>query len=269
MSIASFADKTAAILRRDLLMALRYRNGFFISIFTALAELAAFYYLARAVGPEYRPEGTDYFLFLLIGTGFFTCFMAGMNGFVRVVQEAQQSGTLEMLMTTSTPGPVLVILSAGSTFVGNFLQFVFYLATGLLILRMPLVGVHALPCLLALCLSLAIAGASGLLAAAVQLAFQKGSAVLWMFGSGAWFLTGALFPVRVLPKPVGWISNLVPLTHCLTAIRLALLPGSGGAQLWHELEILVLFAGVLLPLSAIVFAWTLNHARQQGTLSFY
>lgn len=111
MRLAQLLDKTAAIVRRDLLTAVRYRTGFLITGAGAAAELAAFYYLSRAIGPGFRPEGVDYFPFLLVGTGFYTFLVMGINAFLVIVQEAQQTGTLEILMTTSTPAPVLVFQS--------------------------------------------------------------------------------------------------------------------------------------------------------------
>jgi len=266
---AGLADKAVAIFWRDLLTSFRYRNGFVISAIAALGELAAFYYLARAVGPGYRPQGTDYFLFLLVGTGFFSCFVGTMNAFVRVVQDAQQSGTLEVLMTTSTPGLVVLILSALSTMTNNILQFLFYLAAGLLLFGTSLGSIHVPACVVVLALSAIIAAATGILAAAVQLAFQKGSALVWLFGSSAWLLTGTLFPVEVLPRPVRFLSDLVPLTHCLNAIRPVLLRGASLAVVSPEIEILAVLALALVPLFGGIFTWTLDQARQQGTLSFY
>ena len=105
--LAGLFDKMVAIARRDLLMAIRYRMGFFIGAAGALAELAAFYYLSRAVGPGFRPDGVEYFSFLLVGTGLYTFLVVGINAFLHIVQEAQQTGSLEVLMTTSTPAPVL------------------------------------------------------------------------------------------------------------------------------------------------------------------
>src|SRR5439155_3269427 len=125
-------DKMAAILRRDLLSALRYRNGFLLTAFASAAELASFYFLARAIGPGFRPDGVEYFPFLLVGTGLYTFLVVGINAFLHIVQEAQQTGSLEVLMTTSTPAPVLVFLSAMSAFAGNTLQLLFYLGGGLL-----------------------------------------------------------------------------------------------------------------------------------------
>src|SRR5438552_6022302 len=138
MNASGLLDKMAAILRRDLLSALRYRNGFLLTAFASAAELASFYYLARAIGPGFRPQGVEYFPFVLVGTGLYTFMLMGIHSFLNVVQDAQRTGTLEVLMTTSTPGPVLLFLSAASSFAGNTVQLFLYLAAGLLIFRAPL-----------------------------------------------------------------------------------------------------------------------------------
>lgn len=266
MSLLSLVDKTAAIVRRDLLTAVRYRAGFLLSGAGAITELAAFYYLSRAVGPGFRPEGLEYFSFLLVGTGFFTFLLMGVHSFLQTVQEAQQTGTLEVLMTTPTSPPVLVFLSALSAFAANTVGLLFYLAAGLLFgaplhLNLP----ASLPVFL---LSVVIALAIGLLAAALQLAIQKGSAVVWALGS-VWFLTGTMFPVQTLPKPLRDVAQLIPFTHSLAGMRMALLEGAPLRAVAHELRILIAFAIVLVPCSLLFFSSILRRARIQGTLSFY
>jgi ABC-2 type transport system permease protein len=268
MKVASLFDKTGAIVRRDLLTAIRYRIGFLITAAGAAAELAAFYYLARAIGPGFRPEGIAYFPFLLVGTGFYTFLVTGINAFLVIVQEAQQTGTLEVLMTTSTPAPVLLFLSALSAFAGSTVQLVFYLGAGLLLFDYPL-HPNLAGCVIVFVLSLLIAIAFGMLAAALQLAIQKGSALVWLLGSGAWFMTGTLFPVAALPKPLWWIGQGIPITHALNGMRLALLQGASFLELRTEIGILLLFCVTLLPFSLWVFSYTLRRARIEGTLSFY
>ncbi len=269
MKLAGLLDKMAAIARRDLLTALRYRNGFLFAAVGAAAELAAFYFLSRAVGPEFRPEGVDYFPFLLVGTGFYTFLLTGINAFLHIVEEAQQTGTLEVLMTTSTPAPVLVFLSAMSAFGGNMLQLLLYWGTGLLLSAAMLHNPNLAGCAVVFALSLVTAVALGILAAAVQLAIQKGSTVVWLFASGTWFLTGTLFPVAALPQPLRVLANLVPITHSLNGMRLALLRGASFAALVPEISALAFFSMVLLPFSLLIFSYTLRRARLQGTLSFY
>jgi ABC-2 type transport system permease protein len=266
MSVALVLDKTVAIVRRDLLTAIRYRTGFFLAAAGAVTELAAFYFLSRAVGPSFRPEGVEYFPFLLVGTGFYTFLLMGAHSFLQIVQEAQQSGTLEVLMTTSTSPPVLVFLSAVSAFAANAVAFLFYLTAGYVF------GASLHPNLLAafviFILSVVIASALGLFAAAVQIALQKGSAVVWGLGS-LWFLTGSMFPVQTLPALLRDLAQLIPITHCLEAMRLALLEGTSVRQMGGELAILSVFAGTLLPLGLLCFSGTLRRARLAGTLSFY
>ena len=125
MNFASLLDKTVIIVRRDLLTTVRYRTGFLLAAAGAITELAAFYYLSIAVGPDFRPEGFEYFSFLLVGTGFYTFLLMGVHAFLQTVQEAQQTGTLEVLMTTSTSPPVLVFLSAMSAFAANTVTLLF------------------------------------------------------------------------------------------------------------------------------------------------
>jgi ABC-2 type transport system permease protein len=268
MKMNGLLDKAAAVARRDLLTAIRYRTGFFITAIGTAAELAAFYYLARALGPSFRPEGLEYFPFVLVGTGFYTFLLTGTNQFLTTVQQAQQTGTLEVLVTTATPAPVLLFLSAMSAFTGATLQLVFYLGAGLLWFGSAF-HPNVSGCLVIFLLSLAVAVAFGLMAAALQLAIQKGSALVWLLGSAAWFMTGTLFPVSTLPKPLFWAGQLIPITHALNAMRRALLEGASFAALSNEIGILVLFCALLLPGSVAIFSYALRRARMEGTLSFY
>ena len=262
-------DKICAILRRDLLTAIRYRAGFAIGAMAAFAELLAFYFLARAIGPGFRPDGIEYYPFLLVGTGLYAFLVMGISAFLGTVQEAQQNGTLEVLMTAATPPTTLVFLSALSSFAGKTVTFLLYLFGGLLLFRVPLPRPNVLGCLIVFALSLGIAASIGVAAAALQLAIQKGSAVVWLLGSGIWFLTGTMFPVSALPPALRHVSALIPLTHALDAMRLALLQGASFSILNHEIIILAAFCVVMLPASLLAFSCTLRHARRSGTLSFY
>jgi ABC-2 type transport system permease protein len=269
MNPAGLVDKLAAILKRDLLTALRYRRGFLITGAGALAQLAAFYYLSRAVGPGFRPEGMSYFPFLVVGTGFYTFTVTSISACLQTVQEAQQNGTLEVLMISATPAPVLLLLSATSVLARNTLQLVVYVAGGLLLFRVPVHDVDVTACAVIFALSVVIAIAFGLLAAALQIFMQKGSAILWLFGSGAWLISGTLFPVATLPRALRLISEAVPITHSLNLLRMALLEGASFAKLLPEIGVLTFFVLALLPFSLFAFASSVRRSRRLGTLSLY
>ncbi len=259
--------KFAAVLKKDAITALRYRNGFVFAWLAQVAQLATFYFLSRAVGPQFHPDGMPYFLFLLMGTGFYTFLLAGAHSFLRTIQESQQAGTLEVLLTTATPAPVLVALNAASAFAGGIVQFGFCIAIGVLFFA-PMVHANLAACFLVFLFSVLISGAIGLFAAGLQIAIHKGSAVLWLVGSGAWLMSGTLFPTSALPRPIQTIANCIPFTHSLTGLRLALLSGNQ-PTIFREIEVLGIFAMVLVPTGAAFFSWTVREARQAGSLSFY
>jgi ABC-type polysaccharide/polyol phosphate export permease len=260
-------DKAAVILKKDLLTAIRYRNASFISVMAPAAQLATFYYLSRAVGPQFRPEGMPYSVFLLIGTGFYSFLLTGMHGILRSVQQAQQSGTLEVLMTSSTRPAVLVSLSAVSAFASASIQFGIYVGAGILLFAHGIRG-NLFAVTSVFLLSVLIGVAIGILAAGFQVAIHKGSAVLWAIGSSSWLMSGTLFPAEALPRPMRALSGLLPFTHSLTGMRLAVMQPRSSA-LSHELAILQLFAAVLSPVSIAFLSWTVRRARLLGTLSFY
>ncbi|PYX27645.1 MAG: hypothetical protein DMG80_18070 [Acidobacteria bacterium] len=264
----SILGKLSAILRRDLLTAIRHRTGFAFTGLGLLTQLAAFYFLSRAIGPGFRPGGVEYFPFLLVGTGVYTFFVMTTQAFLSTVQEAQQTGTMEVLMTTSTPPAQLVVLSSISACAANLVSLVLYLVAGVALFRAP-IHANALSCLAVAFLSLAIAMALGIAAATVQITFQKGSALVWLLSSGLWFLSGTMFPIESLPTPLALAARAIPLTYAVEGLRRALLQGQSPVEMAQTLGALAAFSFVLLPLTLAALSISLRRARQNGTLSFY
>jgi ABC-2 type transport system permease protein len=262
-------DKLLVICRRDLLIWLRHGRVASLEAISILVEIAGFYFLSRAIGPNFRPDGIAYFPFLLVGTGFFGLLLGGASAFVSAVQEAQLTGTMEVRMTTATPPAVIVLLSALSAFAGRSLHTFLTIAAGILLFR---VSIHHpnLPAILVISsLSISVAIAIGIVAAAVQLSFQRGNAVMWLVGTSVGFLSGTMFPVGALPAPLQRISALLPITYTLNGIRQALFLGKPISALGGSIAGLGLSLLVLIPFSLFVFSCALRKARLEGTLSFY
>jgi ABC-2 type transport system permease protein len=262
-------DKFTAFLRRDLLIGFRYRSGLALAVAGGLLEIAGLYYLSRAIGPAFRPEGMDSYPFLLVGTGLYTFLLMGVSSFLSTIQEAQQAGTLEVLLTTPSGGSMVLLLSAISSLAGKGLTFSLYLAAGLVLAGFHFGHGSLFPACIVLLLSLAIAAALGMGTAALQLLTQKGSAILWLLGSAVWMLAGAMFPITVLPRWLQALSLAIPMTHSLTAMRLALFSTGSPAGLMKEIVMLAGFVTLLLPLSLLLFEKALCHARLSGSLSYY
>jgi ABC-2 type transport system permease protein len=102
--------------------------------------------------------------------------------------------------------------------------------------------------------------------------------------AGAMFLvTGAVFPLAVLPSPVQAIGLLAPLTWWMAGVRQALFPGGvssvgGAGSLFEQLAghpvptpletcLSLLATGALVTLAATgVFRWSERRARERGLL---
>ncbi len=259
--------KLFAVLKKDALTSLRYRSGFVLATLAQAAQLATFYFLSLAIGPQFRPDGMPYLLFLLVGTGFYTFLVAGMHSFLRTIQESQQAGTLEVLLTTSTPAPVLVVLNAISAFASGMLQFAVCILAAIYLFGHTL-HINVIGFVIVFSLSLLITLAIGLCIAGLQVATHKGSALLWLLGSGSWLVSGTLFPTAALPRVARVVASCIPFTHSLSGMRLALLAGKTPGLL-HEIEVLALFSLMLVPIGVGFFSWMVQQARQNGSLCFY
>jgi ABC-2 type transport system permease protein len=171
-------------------------------------------------------------------------------------------------MTTSTPPAQLVVLSSISAFAGNLLSLALYLAAGVALFRAP-IHINVLSCVVVLTFSLVIAMALGIAAATIQITFQKGSALVWLLGSGIWFLSGAMFPIENLPRPLVVVANAIPLTYAVQGMRMAFLQGQSVLAMAPTLGALTGFSLALLPLTLWGLSLSLRRARQNGTLSLY
>jgi ABC-2 type transport system permease protein len=66
-------------------------------------------------------------------------------------------------------------------------------------------------------------------------------------------LSGALFPIENMPRPLQALARLVPARYLVHGLRGVLLKGSGLALLWPDLVALALFAAAILALATARF----------------
>lgn len=262
------AEKFLAIVRRDLLTAIRLRRSAIVLLFGLAAELAGLFYLARAVGSDFRPDGMGYYPFLLLGSALYGFLVAAITSFVLAVNEAQTSGTMEVLVTTSTPPALLVTLTAASKLLTQAFHFALYIVFGAVMFGLTFPQANASAAVVVFALSAVMALALGILVATAQLAWRRGMAAVWLLSTAGGLLTGTMFPVSALPAPLQWISSALPLTYAVDAMRLAVVQGAAWADLRVQLLALALFAVTLFPASIAAFEWALTQARRQGTLSY-
>jgi ABC-2 type transport system permease protein len=256
---------------RDLRIAKTYRSPFVFDVIQALFGATMFFYAARFVdSPQLRgalPQSGGYFAFALVGFVFFDYLSVAMDTFDQSLMEARDSGTLEHLLVTQTSLPLMLAGSAIYPFLITTLRIAVYIAWGAVLFHFPLGSANWLSVIVVLAASLLSFSGLGILSASYLLLFKRGNPAKWLL-IGLWGIAGGmLFPVNILPDWLQIVAKLNPMTHALNAMRAALLGGAGLAQLLPAIELLLLFAVILLPVSMLIFYWTLERTKSSGTLS--
>lgn len=265
--------KLAALFQRDLAVARSYRIAFLLELFQALFGVAGFYFLARFIeSPQLEralPQAGGYFPFALVGIAFFDYLSVSLTTFDDGLQQARQNGTLENLLVTQTPLPVILMGSSLYPFVLMSLRTVIYLGWGAALFGFPWREANWLGALLVLGASILAFLGLGILSASYLLVFKRGNPVNWAFVGLSTVLGGMLYPVSVLPGWLQFLARLIPVTYALEGMRAALLGRATVGQLWPPLAALLAFAAVLLPLSFAVFSWALRRTKITGTLTHF
>jgi ABC-2 type transport system permease protein len=262
-----------AFIRRELSALGGYRAAFVIRVLGLVTAVASLVFLSRFVGAAANPHlaayGSNYLGFMVLGVLGAEFQQVGVSGLAQRIRIAQMMGTLEAEL--ATPAPPWMVLGAPPMyeFGAAALRSASYLVGAMLLLGLDLAVANWLTVALAVPLFIAAFSGLGLLAAGTTMLVRRMNPVAMVIGSLSFFLSGVLYPVTVLPDWLRAIGQLLPLTHTLAVLRGALLVGASPAALADSFVALMLFAGVLAPLGAAVFAFALRRARSDGSLSHY
>ena len=273
MNLSRTGRKIAALFFRDLAVARSYRFAFVLQLFDSLLGVAAFYYLSRFIqSPQLAqslPQGGTHFSFALVGFAFFDYLGVALNAFDQSLEEARQNGTLEYLLITQTSLPMILAGSALYPFALLSLRTAVYLAWGVALFDFPAAHANWLGAVVVLGVSVLAFTGLGILSASYMLLFKRGNPVKWLLLGVSGLVSGMMYPVSVLPRPLQWIGRLVPVTYSLEGMRAAILGHASMAALWPVIRDLLAFAMVLLPFSFAVFAWALRRTKVTGTLTHF
>jgi ABC-2 type transport system permease protein len=258
---------------RDYQTETSYRAAFLFSLTGIFFSAFTFFFVSKLVGDSAAPYldeyGGDYFSFVIIGLAFSSYFSLGLGGFSRALREAQTTGTLEAMMMTPTPVSIIVIGSALWNYAFTTFRVFVYLFLGVALLGLRLTNANYLGGLVSLLLSIVAFASIGIIAASIIMIIKRGEPITNLLGAVANLIGGVYYPIEILPDWLQFVSQFIPVTYALRAMRLSLLTGASWAELAPDLLALTAFTIVLFPLSLITFRWAVERARQDGTLAHY
>jgi len=261
-----------AILRASFLTATSYRLRFIQALLTSVITVIPVFFVARALqpmmGPTIESEGRDFFAFLVVGFVVMSLVVICVDSLPTQVAGDINNGFFEALLGAPVGTPsILVGLVA--------YPFLFTAVRGLVMLGLAAaLGVHLslvrLPDIALIVALLAIAhfGVS-LAATGLMIAFRTTLSIPQVVIAASGFLGGVYWPTSVIPSWVYSVSEFVPMTYGLRAIRQAALEGRSLAQVGDDVLTLAAFAGCLMSLGVLVLTLSLAYARRRGTLSQY
>jgi ABC-2 type transport system permease protein len=268
-----YLRKPLAFIYRDFLNETSYKLAFLMELFGIFLSVLSFYFLSKlfgqAVVPHLKPYGGNYFPFVLIGIAFSGYLQVSLNTFAGNIRSAQTTGTLEALLVTQTGIPAIIISSSLYSFIHTSFRVVVYLLLGLLIFGVNMKGANILAAVVILALTIITFSSIGIISASFIMVIKKGDPVTWIFTSLSWLLGGVIYPVTILPDWLQKFSYLLPITHSLEGMRLALLKGLSTNTLLPHILALTLFSVVLLPISVGLFGYGVKRAKIDGSLTHY
>ncbi len=232
-------------------------------------SVALWYFATRLFGTSDllpRAWAGDYFTFSLVGLALSQYVWRGFAALSNRVKSEQGSGSLEPLWVTAYPLPLLILLGS----VWDFLSAAVNAAVILLIgvygfgAQLPWSGMASV---LGVGLLTSVGMASlGLLTSSWVIAYGRGDIFRPLLNKVIPLLSGAFFPLSLLP---GWAQALawcLPLTHGLTLARGLLTAGSSGGSMGPAWLSLGGITAVLCAAGWGALVLALHRARVNGRL---
>ena len=259
----------AALTRRDFEINRSYRVAFAFDIFWGVLDVLFYYYFSQIVGiaPAADLGGApSYFAFALAGMAVSVVVLSATSTISSRVREEQLTGTLEFICGNPVRSSEFALGTAAFPFLYASVRVVIYLILAVAFLGLDAGDVNWAGVAVTVPLSALAMLGIGIVAAAATVVFKRGGSVVGVAVFAMTFVSGALFPISLLPDWLQPIGEAMPTKAALDAMRQSLYGDEG---IWHEALVLIGWSLVLLPVSLWLFSLALNKARAQGALAQY
>lgn len=265
-----FLVKPMAFLQKDFINEASYKFSFIIQFLGIFFTAIVFFNLSKLFGntisPYLESYGGDYFSFVLIGIAFANYLQVSLRSFASCIRDAQMLGTLESLLVTQTNISTIIFSSSLYSFVVASFRVIVFLLIGVLLLGVDIGKANYIGAVLILLITIMSFSSLGIMSASFIMVLKRGDPLSWIFNNLSWLLGGVYYPVAILPGWVQKLSYLLPITHSLEGMRLALLKGYTLIGLLPCIIPLLIFTAIMLPISICVFKYAVKRAKIDGSL---
>jgi len=182
--------------------------------------------------------------------GFILMMMSVVSTALSVVKE-KEKGTMEQILVSPLKPAELIIGKAIPYTITSLLAGLLILIVGYILFDVYIKGsvlLFFLVTLVYIVCSLALGLLISTIAETQQVAFMASILTTML---PAFILSGFVFPIRNMPLILQGITCLFPIRFYLTTIRGIILKGTGVAENWQNILILIFFAALLITVSSI------------------
>jgi len=264
--------KILAFIRRDYRVDVSYKVAFAFELLRSGMPVVSVFFIAKLVdGVQARSLGVHggrYFAFALLGVAVSQYLLTVLGTFGDVIRRSQMEGCLEAMLSTRTRATAVAACSCIYTYLSKFIGVVLILLAGGA-LGISYQNSNWLAASVIFLLTIFAFSGLGILSAAFILVFKKGEPIMWLMGALSSLLGGVLFPVRLLPPWLKWVSYALPIRYSLDAIRGAILEGNSLLDLQEQALALMGMACVFMVLGLWCFSRAVERGRQNGSLAQY
>jgi ABC-2 type transport system permease protein len=249
-----------------------WSDPFLFAVYTVAKPLAAAMILVVMFQVITGGSGTEFLQFMIVGTALWNVVFGVMGGLVQSILEDRERYRMikYVVVTPSSLFPFLLGRSLARVAI-SFVAVALTLLVGIVFL-----GVEIRPNLLIL-VPATVLGVLSVIALGVFMAGwclqlrQEAWSYPEAIAGALYLISGAVFPIDILPAIVHPIAYASPTTWWLEASRRGLLghgsPGTlGTLPDGTVLLILAASTAIAVPLSLAAFAWFMRRARQAGLL---
>lgn len=259
-------------LRRDILIQLSYVTAFVLQMSGIVLAVPFFYFAAQVfqgadIGSLDR-YGGSYFAFILLGIAFTDYLALSLRVYNDSLRESQLMGTLEIVLLSPLENWEILIYSSLWGYLFTTLRFLTYMIVGAFF-GLDLGNVNLFSTVITMILSIVAFASLGMLIASIVVVIKKGDGLTAMVTAASSFLGGVIYPVDVLPGFLQSAAAVLPITHALEAMRLAVLQGATVTEIMPQLLRLVVFAAIFLPIALMAFRRAVALNKVAGTLGQY
>ena len=273
-AVAGELRKLPAFARRDLQIKLSYRTAFLGDAVSLLMASVLFYFIGKLVDPDLIPpvagdQENPYIAFVAVGIALSAFLALALGRLVTAVEREHLIGTLESLLVTPTTFSTLQLGSVAYDIVyvplrtGLFL----FLVSILYGVDLTLSGVPA--ALLLLLVFIPFVWGIGVMLGAFVLTFRRGAGLTGFVATVLSFLSGAYFPVDLLPSWLGPLVAINPVAIAMRDLRRALLQGATVGDVAGSAGIIALSAAATLAVGLLLFRSAVARERRKGTIGMY